>query len=862
MLTERRLSIPNCYNRGGSNHNPMLDLIGRQFGHIRVTEVVGEGGMGAVYAGYDEKLDRKVALKVLHSDQRLDLEARQRLLREARALSKVDHPNICRIHDYIETGDVDLLVLEYIDGRTLQSVIAEGLPYSERLRIAAAIAEVLVRAHRAGIVHRDLKPDNVMLTAAGEVKVLDFGLARWLQKKTGKSSDTHQAIEPSRPPMLLLREVPPAPSPAHIGDTMVLPAARPSDVFPSGRREFLATAAGIALGTPLYMSPEQARGEVLAPASDMFSFGLLLQVLFTGKEPHPELASAREVILRVARGETSPCLGASKDITALVNSLKQFAPADRPTAVQTAERLQFLITKPQRIARRAIAAVILAIMLFGAWRYTVDLKRERAIAIAERAEAQKQRANVEDLLGFMVGDLRRKLEPVGRLDVLDGVAEKALQYVEGLRPEAMSVDELARNAKALNQLGDVRIGQGKTAEALDLFSRSLKLIDVAVQREPKNPGALMVFGATHFYLGNTLRLQSKTDEALVHMQRYMQTGDTLAALDPNNEEYQLEKAYGHSGVGLILETKGELPLALEHYRVSLQVKEELSRRAPQNANAQAELARAYNKLGVALNKAGDLSGARSEFVREVAIYRALVARNPQQTQWKQRLSTSMAYLARALNDTSRHAEAYELWQEELAIERELAAHDPQNVDWQRNVGITLSRLSAAELHGDRPAEALRYSNEARAVIATAVRLSPDRVSFREDAIAIDVNHARVLAQMGNRAAAAGVLRNAVSAANALGAKALRRDYYLARASYDLGEVIETSDPAGARRAWETAERALEAHGQSASAETLELWTSILVRRGRVTDARLVRARLSAIGHSSPRLSSLCSRFGC
>ncbi len=155
-----------------------MELIGRRFGHIRVTEVVGSGGMGDVYAGYDEKLERRVALKVLNADQRLDEEARQRLLREARALSKLEHPNICRIHDYIETGDVDLLVLEYIDGRTLHDALSDNLPRSEKLRIAVAIAEVLVRAHRAGIVHRDLKPENVMLTRTGEVKVLDFGLAR------------------------------------------------------------------------------------------------------------------------------------------------------------------------------------------------------------------------------------------------------------------------------------------------------------------------------------------------------------------------------------------------------------------------------------------------------------------------------------------------------------------------------------------------------------------------------------------------------------------------------------------------------------------------------------------------------------
>src|SRR5687768_9824742 len=175
-----------------------MELTGRRFGHIRVSEVVGQGGMGDVYAGYDEKLERKVALKVLNADQRLDDEARERLLREARALSKLDHPNICRIHDYIESGDVDLLVLEFIDGRTLQEVIDDDkTSRAEKLRIAIAVAEVLVAAHRSGIIHRDLKPDNVMLTRSGEVKVLDFGLARWLKEGRRRTSDGIAAETPT-----------------------------------------------------------------------------------------------------------------------------------------------------------------------------------------------------------------------------------------------------------------------------------------------------------------------------------------------------------------------------------------------------------------------------------------------------------------------------------------------------------------------------------------------------------------------------------------------------------------------------------------------------------------------------------------
>ena len=155
-----------------------MNLAGRSFGHIRVDRILGQGGMGDVYEGFDVRLARRVALKVLNSEGQLDEEARARLIREARTLSKLDHPNICRIYDFIDDGVSDVLVLELIDGRTLQEAMDDGLSTAEKLRIARAIASVLVAAHRAGIIHRDLKPENVMLTKSGQVKVLDFGLAR------------------------------------------------------------------------------------------------------------------------------------------------------------------------------------------------------------------------------------------------------------------------------------------------------------------------------------------------------------------------------------------------------------------------------------------------------------------------------------------------------------------------------------------------------------------------------------------------------------------------------------------------------------------------------------------------------------
>ena len=266
--------------------------------------------MGDVYAGYDEKLERKVALKVLNADQRLDADARERLLREARALSQLDHPNICRIYDYLESDDVDLLVLEHIDGTTLQR--RDRATACSRARSCAspgAIADVLVAAHRAGIVHRDLKPENVMLTddRRGEGARLRPRALAETRARRGR------AVRPHAPVVRDMRGAARSDAPTVAYDTAA----------PHG------TAVGVTIGTPLFMSPEQARGEALTPASDMYSFGLLLQALFTGKEPYPTGLSARGVILRVSRGEDDSGDGRASRRRFLIGRLKQLHP---PTA--------------------------------------------------------------------------------------------------------------------------------------------------------------------------------------------------------------------------------------------------------------------------------------------------------------------------------------------------------------------------------------------------------------------------------------------------------------------------------------------------------------------------------------------------
>ena len=211
--------------------------IGTTIGPYEITASIGAGGMGEVFRARDPKLDRDVALKVLPARFAEDLNRRARFEREAKLLAALNHPNIAHIHGYVETASTSALVLELVEGMTLDQHIARGLAIAEVTSIATQIAAALDAAHERGIVHRDLKPSNIKITPEGSVKVLDFGIARVFQ--------------------------PPEESNAE--------ATRTANV----------TAEGTVIGTAAYMSPEQARGLPIDKRSDIWSFGCVLFEMLT-----------------------------------------------------------------------------------------------------------------------------------------------------------------------------------------------------------------------------------------------------------------------------------------------------------------------------------------------------------------------------------------------------------------------------------------------------------------------------------------------------------------------------------------------------------------------------------------------------
>jgi Tol biopolymer transport system component len=296
-------------------------LLGHQLGPYRIDSLLGAGGMGEVYRAHDSKLGRDVALKTLPAEFACNPERLARFRREARTLASLNHPNIATIYGVEESSDVDCLVLELVEGETLRG----PLPVEKALECARQIAEALAVAHEKGIIHRDLKPANVKVTPQGRVKVLDFGLAKavWGTPENGDASQTATLTG-------------------------------------------VQTLAGGILGTPGYMSPEQARGADVDKRADIWAFGCLLYELLAGKQAFEGNTGPERfvsVLEREPDWQALPVHTPAK-IRELLRRCLQKEPSSRPQDIN--EALAGIESVRSRRGRRVLLVSVAAAVLLGA----------------------------------------------------------------------------------------------------------------------------------------------------------------------------------------------------------------------------------------------------------------------------------------------------------------------------------------------------------------------------------------------------------------------------------------------------------------------------------------------------------------
>ncbi|MBI1751335.1 MAG: protein kinase [Acidobacteria bacterium] len=417
---------------------------GTEIGRFQVRGLLGQGGMGAVYLAWDPVLERKVALKAVHLGEHEPASTTGRFRREAMALAQLNHPHVCQVHDWVEARGSAFIAMEFVEGATL-SALALELDFHAKLQALHAIALALQAAHAKGIVHRDLKPSNVMLDHQGQVKVLDFGLARLLD------SAAIQADAPTG-------QVPNLSSLAawEGGGPCEADGARTRVASSSSWGEL--TEAGHFMGSPLYASPEQMCGKRVGPPSDVFSLGVVAWELLVGEAPFP--GEGHERMEATIDGDLRPLkgLGLPRRLEALLRAMLRQDADLRPTAREAAEALALQLNRKPR-TRRALSALAAsalvaggAYLLFGR-SIIADLGKEQPprLAVMPIRNATGD-PNLEALVGVGMAELlATSLHGSPSLSVVE--PEAVSRIITNLRMNASEAQEPAGQIRIAKALG-------------------------------------------------------------------------------------------------------------------------------------------------------------------------------------------------------------------------------------------------------------------------------------------------------------------------------------------------------------------------------------------------------------------------
>jgi len=693
-----------------------VDRPGSRIGRYKLLQQIGEGGCGVVWmAEQEEPVRRRVALKVI----KLGMDTKAVIARfeaERQALAMMDHPNIARV---LDAGATDAgrpyFVMELVPGVPITKYCDQhNLPTADRLGLFAQVCHAVQHAHQKGIIHRDLKPSNILVTlhdGAPVPKVIDFGIAKATQGRlTNRTLFT------------------------------------PFEQF---------------IGTPAYMSPEQAEmsGLDVDTRSDIYSLGVLLYELLTGRppfDPKSLIEAGLDEIRRIIREveplkpstRLSTLAAADRDTVArlrgtapgqlslllrgdldwiVMKALEKNPSRRYETASGLAQDIQRhlqnepVLARPPtaayrigRLVRRhrlgfTAAALVALALVAGTIVSTVQALRARR---AERVAAA-ERARAEDLLGFMVGDLRTQLAKVGRLDVLESAGDRAMAYFSSRKAEGLDDATLARYAKALRQIGEIRMDQARFPDAQAAFAEAYERASALVRRHPRDGDMLFERGQAEYWVGFVHWRRGDHATAGEWLRRYQDTTVALAALDPTRPEWQSELAYGKHNLAVLQQERGEFAAARAGFEAELATLEKMAAAKPGDLDLRFRIADAHSWLGGIASRTGEYAEALKQYDAQLAGLEGLVEAEPRTVRWRFRLADIQLYRVEVLLVMGRPAEARAQLDTARGTLDQVVAHDPANRHWQ--VAALRARLQEAVLlrqQGDA-AGAARLADEVR-----------------------------------------------------------------------------------------------------------------------------------------------------
>ncbi len=684
---------------------------GRRIGAYRLIREIGRGGMGAVYlaARADDHFEKHVAIKFVKRGMSTD-SILQRFRDERQILANLEHPNIARLLDGGSTEEgAPYLVMEYIAGTPIVDYcIKRRLSVSNRLKLFRSVCLAVHYAHQNLVVHRDLKPGNILVTEDGTVKLLDFGIAK-LADPSGE-------------------------------DTAVSSATLPL--------------------TPEYASPEQARGESITTATDIYSLGAVLYELLSGKRPHRITTYTRDEVERAICSREVPRLSESApgaalqkrlsgDLDAIVRKAMSKSPQDRyASAEQFSEDIRRHLRGRAVIAREdswryqlgkflmrhraSVAAAVLLVASLVGGILTTSYQARRA---ERRFEQGRKLANsflfdIHDAISEIPGSTRAR----------EMLVSKALEYLNNVAKDAKGDLSLQRDlAAAYQKIGDVQghvltPNLGNTAGAIESYRKALRILESAAE-DRLDEDVRIAIATVHGRIGDILSYTGNAGGALESYETGLAISRELAEADPSSRRAKRSLAEAFRWVSRARGLMQQNAQALESSRQSLTLYLELAAEEAEDRGLRRAIADCNADIGIMQARLSDLTGALESYKRALAEQLALSAEDPSNSTLKRELMLAYSHVGDVLGNPASPnlgdtAGALENYRKMLAIGEALAAADPSDSRARSDFAISLMRVGNAIPENARHQEAIGIFDKSLRLMEELAAKDPGNMRIR------------------------------------------------------------------------------------------------------------------------------------